>query len=394
MGRETRAKALARGRRHPAYVLARLGLIGLSAAAAWFALERLAFSIEEVRHGGFAGDALSDQELRETLLAEVSTAIATLDFDAAILEAVREEDTQRAGVLHGLANSLGQPISAATEQAYQEARSPGATAWRWTRDAAAGAITGQSASLAGLAGAIAAEIGAAPLGDIRDAGIQLYAIGQGREPDDILLGLAVVGIALYTLDRFSGQNLTTVKAGQATMKAGLRFSKASAHLAADMRRVVGNAVDMPGLKAWARTDFNGANAADAARFVKRGAFDEISAVADHMRTIYDTAGGSAVLVSLKGADNVADLARFRRASRVLGGDAEKTFVVLGRRMQRAFKVWELSAPAVTKIAAWAAGLAASVSLLLASIFQSVALKLAKIGLLRGFALWLAGSPQK
>ena len=79
---------------------------------------------------------------------------------------------------------------------------------------------------------------------------------------------------------------------------------------------------------------------------------------------------------------------------MLGDDAEKAFVVLGKRMQRAFKVWQLSAPAVAKVAAWFSALAASVTLLLASVFQSVALKLARIGVLRGFALWLGGSPQK
>lgn len=387
-------EALARGRRHPAFILARLGLAAIGAAGAWFAFERLAFTIEEVRHGSFADDALNDQKLRDTLLGEVSAAVATMNFDAAILEAIGEEDMQRAEVLHGLAGSLGRSIAPTVEQRYQEAISPTATAWRWARDAAAGALTGQSASLAGLAGAIAADVGAAPLGDIRDAGIQLYALTQGQETDEIILGLAVLGIALYTIDHFSNENLTGVKAGQATIKAGLRFSKASAHLSGDLRRVVGNAVDMPGLKAWARTSFNGANAADATRFVKRGAFDEIGQVADHVKTIYDTGGGSAVLVSLQNADSVADLARFRRVSRVLGDDAEKAFVVLGKRMQRAFKVWQLSAPAVAKVAAWFSALAASVTLLLASVFQSVALKLARIGVLRGFALWLGGSPQK
>ena len=57
-------------------------------------------------------------------------------------------------------------------------------------------------------------------------------------------------------------------------------------------------------------------------------------------------------------------------------------------------LWQLSAPAVVKITAWFSALAASVTLLLASVFQSVALKLARIGVLRGFALWLGGSPQK
>lgn len=387
-------EALARGRRHPAFILARLGLAALGAAGAWFAFERLAFTIEEVRHGGFADATLNDRELRDTLLGEVSAAVATMNFDAAILDAVDEEDMQRAEVLHGLAGSLGRSIAPTVEQRYQEAISPTATAWRWARDAAAGALTGQSASLAGLAGAIAADVGAAPLGDIRDAGIQLYALTQGQETDEIILGLAVLGIALYTVDHFSNENLTGVKAGQATIKAGLRFSKASAHLSGDLRRVVGNAVDMPGLKAWARTSFNGANAADATRFVKRVAFDEMGEVADHVKTIFDTGGGSAVLVSLKNADSVADLARYRRVSRVLGDDAEKAFVVLGKRMQRVFKVWQLSAPAVAKVAAWLSALAASVTLLLASLFQSVALKLARIGVLRGFALWLGGAAQK
>lgn len=387
----SRAEALARGRRHPAYVLVRLSLIAISALGAWYAFERLAFTIDEVRQGAFADNTVSDQQLRETLLGEVSTAVATMQFDTAIIEAVREEDIQRAEILHGLAGSLGRSLSSVTEQTYQEAISPGSTFWRWARDAAQGAVTGQSSSIAGLAGAIAADVGAAPLGDIRDAGIQLYALAQGQEADDIILGLAVVGIALYTFDSFSSENLTGMKAGQAAVKAGLRFSKASAHLSGDLRRVVSNAVDMPGLKTWARTSFNGTNAADAARFVKRGAFDEVGVVADHVKTIFDQGGGSAVLVSLTSADSVADLARYRRASLVLGDDAGKTFAVLGKRVQRAFKVWELTAPAIAKITAWCSALAASITLLLASLFESVAIKLAKIRALQNLAVRLAAT---
>lgn len=393
---ETRAQALRRGRRHPAYILVRLGLAAIAATGAWFAFERLAFTIEEVRHGGFDDASLTDQKLRDTLLGEVSTAVATMNFDEAILEAVREEDMQRAEVLHGLAGSLGRRISPSTEEAYQNAMGLWSTAWRWARDAAAGAVTGQSGSLPGLAGAIAADVALAPAGDLRDAGIQLAAIAQGKDPDDIILGLAVVGIALYTLDRFGGENVKGIKAGQATMKAGLRFSKASVHLTRDIRRVVGTAVDMPGLKTWARTSFRNldvTNAADVTRFVKRSALDEIGQVADHMKTIFDNGGGSAVMVSLKSAENIADLARYRRATRVLGKDADKAFVVLGRRMQQAFKVWHVTAPTVAKITAWFSALAASVMLLLASLFQSVALRLARVGLMRRFALWLAGAPQ-
>ncbi|HSK39862.1 MAG TPA: hypothetical protein VK943_08835, partial [Arenibaculum sp.] len=225
-----------KAQRHPLYVAARIGLLALSLGGLWLALQHLALTVEEIR---FA-NARDDAAFRRTLVGETLDAAARLDFDTAVAEALDNGDHELAGVLHAVADTVGLPLDPELEARYAAEMSLIARAGRAARDAAVGAITGRCETPACIAGALGAALALPFAADLRDVGWQGFALATGGDGDEVILGLAAIGLIV-----------PVAQPATDPLKAALRYGRRSAAFAGDLRRQVGRVVDLGGLRGWA-----------------------------------------------------------------------------------------------------------------------------------------------
>jgi hypothetical protein len=328
----------------------RAALFGLSAWGFFHAVGQLALVTETVLNGALVDPPADDQAFKDTLLVELARAGATLDFDQVIVETLQREDIDRARVHAQAARLLGIPLRPETVKAYGEATDWGSSLRRGSWAVLEGAFTGESASLAGLAGALTLDL--TPAGDLRDVAVQLGRMASEKPADEVVLGLSLFGMALTAATFVAPAQTVPMTTGKAVLKGALRFSKVSAGVAGDLRRLVGSLVDLPGLKQAVR---RGEVTPDlATRYLRKQGLDELGQVSGEVYEIGRTAGPRAAVAVLQQADTLADLPLYKRVAKVFGKDSESVVGVLGKDTKRVFRVVRATWPVMARLGSYAA----------------------------------------
>ena len=298
-----------------------------------------------------------DRALRDTILVELAHALATDSFDGRIMYELQAGEIERARVLYLAATGAGRPLAPATIAAYQAATDGWQVWWRHARDAGLGAVAGRGEGPAGLVGAFAFNLALPTVADGRDASIELYRMARGQDPDRIMLGLSLVGLALPALDF-----------GMAPIKAALRLGGASRGLVGELRRLAGGMVDLPGLRGWLKSGSAVTEPMAVTRFLRPAGLRRAEAVAGDLGGILKDGGSVAAMAALKQADGLAELALHRRVATVFRADAGKVTVVLGKRLPRLFmSVGKVTARLVIELVGLALGVLLSLLGLLVSL---------------------------
>lgn len=342
----------------------RLLLFAVSGVGLIVSVQKLAFFTDAVVQNPFVEPPADDRPFRDTLLAELARATAAMDFDEVIQSALSRGDIDHARAHVQAARLLGVTLQPATQQAYDAATNWSATLMRGSWDAMRGAVTGRSDSIAGLAGALAVDL--TPAGDIRDIAVQL---GFTDQPDELILGLSVFGLALTALAYIVPQEAVPVRTGKAALKSASRFARVSTGVGADIRRITTEAVDLP---AFRRAVRNGEITPDlAARFVRKEGVREIGQVSGDLYDIGNVASTGTALAVLKQADTLADLPFYKRVATAFGEGAESVVTILGKNTKRAFRVYRAGSHIAARIHGFTAALIASITGLLLSLSGSV-----------------------
>lgn len=356
--------------RRSGILLLRVGLFGLSLWGFAVAVEKLAFLTDAVVENPFFELPADDKAIRDTLLGQLGRVAAGTDFDAVILESLARGDVTHARIHVEAAALLGIPLQRGTQEAYAEATSWSATALRGSWDAMRGAITGQSDSLASFAGALAVDL--TPAGDVRDIA---YQLGVSQEPDELILGLSIFGLGLTAMAFIVPQQAVPVRSGKAALKTAVRFSKVSAGVGADIRRITTDTVDVPGFTRAARQlDFTPDMAV---RFVRREGAEQLGRVSGDLYQIGQTANTGAALAVLKHADTLADLPFYKRIATAMGESTETVLTVLGKNSKHAFRVYRAGRHVKAAIGGSVAALLASLGGLLLSLSGSMTTTIVK-----------------
>lgn len=345
-------------------LLLRLGLFGVSLWGFAVAVEKIAFFAEAVVENPFTELPADDKALKDTLMGQLARVAAGTDFDAVILESLQKGDINHARIHAEAAALLGIPLRPATQSAYQQATSWSSTILRGSWDAARGAVTGQSDSLAGFAGALAVDL--TPIGDVRDIA---YQLGVTQRPDELILGLSVFGVALTAMAFLAPHQAIPVRSGKAALKTAARFSRVSTGVGADIRRITETTVDLPGFTQAARKfditpDF-------ALRFVRKEGAEELGRVSGDLFQIGQAANTGAALAVLQQADSLADLPFYRRVATSMGESTEAVVTLLGKNTKRTFRVYRAGRHLTLAIAGGVAGLVASLAGMLLSLSGSM-----------------------
>jgi hypothetical protein len=222
------------------------------------------------------------------------------DFDAAVAQreiraALAAGDPELAQSFIELAReravAVNPELAAKADADMQAWSSFGSTAWRFAR----GFVAGNPDDMASLAGTAAGDL--LVIGDVRDAAREGLHMVRGEEPNRLVLGLSLGGLAI-TAGTFATFGLA------APARAGLSLVKAAG-----------------------KTERVGARLLRLLRWEKPAALVE---VAGEVGTVEAKAGGRAALEAVQLAEEPRDVAAFARLAVAKGGKTRAILKLLGR----------------------------------------------------------------
>lgn len=245
--------------------------------------------------------------------------------------ALSANDADLAASFLELARDRGIPVDVSLAERVADANSTSANASRGAESFARGLITGEPDDAVGLAGTALGDLFV--FGDIRDAVREGVRYARGEQVDELVLGLACVGIAV-TAGAYASLGLATpARVGFSVVKAARKAGRISTRLADWVGRSTREVVDMAAL----RHAFTVASLTEPAVAVRAAreavkaekAGDLVGLVSDVGR-VQVKAGTQAALDGLKVAEGPRDVARLARIAEAKGGKTRAILKLAGR----------------------------------------------------------------
>ncbi|WP_048709234.1 hypothetical protein [Microvirga massiliensis] len=306
-------------RRWPKAVLlvaAALVLIAIGFRISPYAREALAWWEDDPQ--ALAAMRLEKALTPSVVAAEIDVALAAEDPDLAASFLTLADQ-------HGL---MVAPVQRArVAEALKASEAPGQIATEF----AEGFATGEATSLPGMAGILAGDVTA--YGDLRDLWREGSKLWNGEPHDELVLGLATVGLGLTGLTVATAGGALPARSGLTLVKTARKAGKLSPALAARTARVLQDVVDLGALKAAAKSAarFNVTAAREAVQGAIRPAhLARLRGLADDGVTLYRRAGARAAQETLALAQNAGEVKKAARIAERYGSGTRAVLKVLGR----------------------------------------------------------------
>jgi hypothetical protein len=257
-------------------------------------------------------------------------------FDATVAQreiaaALAAGDADLAGSFLELAQDSQVVVDPELVEKVKKAKADAASATRSVESFARGFVTGEPADLAGLAGTAVGDLFV--FGDIRDAVREGSRLAMGQPADEMILGLACVGLAVTAgtyatlgIAAPARAGLTLVKAARSTGRIGSRLAawigrslRETVDLGSVGRAISGGGIGQPVL------------AARAARTAVKGEkVQELMRLVGDVGRVQARAGTQAALDGLKVAQGPRDVSRIARLAASKGGKTRAILKLAGR----------------------------------------------------------------
>jgi len=221
-------------------------------------------------------------------------------------------------------------IDAALVQKVQAAVAETATTRHQVQSFARGFVTGTPDDVAGFAGTTVGDL--LVFGDIRDALREGKRLAAGEQADELVLGLACVGIAITAGTYATLGAAAPARVGLTLAKVARKTGNLSAEFAANLGRMLRAAVDERPLREAATTvSFAEPTLARAARdAVKVERAGGLVQVTRDIVRVGSAAGGRAALDGLKIAKDPREVARLAKLAEKEGGRTRAILKIAGR----------------------------------------------------------------
>ncbi len=257
-------------------------------------------------------------------------------FDATVAareieDALAVNDADLAKSFLDLARDRNVPVDAALAAKVDTANAAAATAARSVESFTRGLITGEPEDLSGLAGTALGDLFV--FGDIRDAVREGTRFATGQQADELILGLACVGLAITAGTYATLGAAVPARVGMTVVKAARKTGRIGGQMAAWINRSVREVIDWTSLSSALR----GASITQPAAAVRAAreavkvekARDLVRLVGDVGR-VQTRAGTQAALDGLKLAEGPRDMARVARLAAAKGGKTRAVLKLAGR----------------------------------------------------------------
>jgi hypothetical protein len=279
---------------------------------------------------------IADHALDRSFNAEV----AGREIEAAL----RANDADLAQSFLDLARDRNVAVDPGLAKRVEDANSAAAAAARAAGSFALGLITGEPDDLAGLAGTAVGDLFV--FGDIRDAIREGSRLANGEPGDELVLGLAGIGIAITAGTYASLGAGAPARIGLSVLKAARKTGRMTAQMGQWLGRTLREVVDFSALRR-AATSGGITEPAVAARAVREAVKVEKSR--DLVRFVSDVgrvqtrAGTKAALDGLRIAQGPRDVARIARLADVKGSRTRAILKLFGRgALFLAVSAWSLA----------------------------------------------------
>ncbi len=219
------------------------------------------------------------------------------------------------------------PLAEKVAAAVTDANSTASMAENFAR----GFVTGEPDDVVGLAGTALGDLFV--FGDVRDAVREGSRLASGQNADELILGLACVGLAITAGTYASFGAATPARVGVSVAKVARKTGRLSAGIADWMGRSLREVIDWPTLKrAIAGASLTEpALAVRAAReAVKVEKAGGLMRLVRNVGRVQSKAGTQAALDGLKIAENPREMARVAQLAEKQGSKTRATLKVLGR----------------------------------------------------------------
>jgi hypothetical protein len=267
--------------------------------------------------------ALAAQELSRVMTKERT--------DAEVSVALTSGDVDLANSFAELARDRGIVVDPTLTEKLALANSGSATAARNTRKFVQGLIVGEPDDAASFAGTAVSDL--LVYGDLRDVWRETSKLAGGEDADELVLGLAGVGIAVTAGTYASFGAGAPARASLTLVKAVRKANRISAPLQAAMTRALRETVDTSAVRrAVMNVSLRDPGLAvravrDAVKVEKAGALTRMMGDLGKVRS---AAGTRAAIDGLKLAEGPRDLSRMARLAQKEGGKTRAILRLLGR----------------------------------------------------------------
>jgi hypothetical protein len=253
--------------------------------------------------------------------------VATREIDAALAAS----DADLAMSFLALARERNLPIDPALADKVERANASLATASRSLGSFARGLVVGEAEDISGLAGTAVGDLFV--LGDVRDVLREGTRLAAGRDGDQLVLGLACVGLAVTAGTYATVGAAAPVRVGLTVVKAARKTGRLGGAMAAWINRALREVVDWTALKR-AITSASIAEPAAAMRgareAVKVEKAQELVRLVGDVGRVQARAGTRAALDGLKVAEGSRDMSRIARLAAAKGGKTRAILKLAGR----------------------------------------------------------------
>lgn len=255
------------------------------------------------------------------------TATAAREIDVAL--AAGDADLARSFL--ELARDRNVPVDAERAAKVEAANAAAATATRSLESFARGFITGEPEDVSGLAGTAVGDLFV--FGDIRDALREGSRLAGGQEADELILGLACVGLAVTAGTYATIGAAAPVRAGITVVKAARKTGRIGGQMAGWIGRSLREVVDWTALRHAVRgasLTAPGAAVRAAREAVKVEKARDLTRLVGDVGRVQARAGTQAALDGLKLAEGPRDMSRIARLAAAKGGKTRAILKLAGR----------------------------------------------------------------
>ncbi|MGH6769519.1 MAG: hypothetical protein ACRECO_10930 [Xanthobacteraceae bacterium] len=256
-----------------------------------------------------------------------NTTVVTREIEAAL----KADDAELAQSFLDLARDRKVTIEPALAERVEEANSAAAVAARAAGSFAHGLIVGEPGDLVGLAGTALGDLFV--FGDIRDAIREGSRMANGEPADEMILGLAGVGLAVTVGTYVTVGAGAPARVGLSVVKAARKTGRITAQMSQWIGRTLREVVDWPALRqAVGNASLTQPTvAARAARgAIKVEKTQDLLKMAGDVGRIQSRAGTQAALDGIKLAQGPRDVARVARLADVKGSRTRAILKLFGR----------------------------------------------------------------
>ena len=299
--------------------------------------------------------------LEKAVRADLSAAATPGRINIKILEALEKDDVEEADMYADIGRYMNYEIPPDTQRRLDEAHSMSATVVRNTWEFGTGFVTGEGDSTAGLAGAVTSDL--TVIGDVRDIAAEGGKWLAGKDYNELIIGLSMVGIAATGLTVATGGGGIIAKAGVSILKAAKRAGKLTKEFGELLVRMTRDAVNMPALREALRTtdltDLARTQRVltDYARGVRSAEIFPVLSRIGGMNKVVGPAETIRLMKYVKDGESLEDVALMTERYGVkTRGIIELTGKASLRAFKTAFRAVEFIAKYVVWFAVWIAGL--------------------------------------